>query len=268
MFAEERKNKIIDIVNKQGKIIVPELCDIFGVSASTIRNDLKELEHDNLLKRTHGGAISQSKVRREPLPKASEVRRVKQKEQIAVAANSLVEDGDVIAISSGTTIFEFVKTLTSKKNLTILVNNIQMAAWLEEHTDFTIVLLGGILRNNYHYVVSPIKSELLNLMNIDKTFLSVNGVHEDKGITTSDIETAMNYKRITESSVKTYILCDSSKVGTVTFAKIMDVSETSAIITDTGISQSDKEALSAITDVIVVGEDKEADDVTYNSQEF
>lgn len=252
MFAEERKSKIVDIINKQGKIVVPELCDIFGVSASTIRNDLKELENENLLKRTHGGAISQSKVGREPLPAFSETRMVRQKEKIAQMANSLVEDGDVIAISSGTTAFEFVKTLKNKKDLTIIVNNIQMAAWLEENTEFTIVILGGILRNNYHFVVSPVKSELLEFMNIDKTFLSVNGIHESKGITTPDIETAMNYKSMTESSVKTFILCDSSKVGAVTFAKIMDVKDATAIITDDGIGGEDKEALAAKTEMIIV----------------
>lgn len=251
IFAEERKNKIIEIINKQGKIVVPELCDIFGVSASTIRNDLKALENEKLLRRTHGGAISQSKVGREPLPSMSKNRMVKQKEQIAATANSLVEDGDVIAVSSGTTIFEFVKTLTNKKKLTIILNNIQMAAWLEENTDFTIVILGGILRNNYHFMISPVKSELLDVMNIDKTFLSVNGIHETKGITTPDIETAMNYKRMTDASVKTYILSDSSKVGAVTFAKIMDVAEVEAIITDDGIGEEDQKALSALTEIMI-----------------
>ncbi len=251
IFAEERKNKIIEIINKQGKIVVPELCDIFGVSASTIRNDLKALENENLLKRTHGGAISQSKVGREPLPAMSQNKMVKQKEQIAEIANSLVEDGDVIAVSSGTTIFEFVKTLTNKKNLTIILNNIQMAAWLEENTDFTIVILGGILRNNYHFMISPVKSELLGVMNIDKTFLSVNGIHETKGITTPDIETAMNYKRMTDSSVRTYVLTDSSKIGAVTFAKIMDVADVEAIITDDGIGEEDQKTLSALTEVMI-----------------
>lgn len=251
MFAEERKNKIVELINKQGKIVVPELCDIFGVSASTIRNDLKELETSGLIKRTHGGAISQSKVGRELLPTLSGGRMVEQKMKIAKFANSLVEDGDIIAISSGTTIFEFVKTLINKRNLTIILNDIQIAAWLEENTDFQIVILGGMLRNKYHILASPIKSELLELMNIDKTFISVNGIHITKGITTPDLETAMNYKRMIETSVKTYVLADSSKIGMVTFAKIMDISSASMIITDAGIEKEDIEAISSLTELVI-----------------
>lgn len=251
MYAEERKNKIVEIINKQGKIAVPELSDIFGVSASTIRNDLKELEQEKLLKRTHGGAISQSKVGWEPLPITSEVKMVKQKEKIARIANSLVEDGDVIAVSSGTTAFEFVKSLSNKKNLTVIVNNISIAGWLEEHTDFTIVILGGILRNHYHFVTSPVKMELLEIMNIDKTFLSVNGIHHRKGITTPDLETALNYKSMAQASIKTYIISDSSKLGAVTFAKVMDVSDVAAIITDDGIEKEDKELLEQVTELMI-----------------
>lgn len=250
MFAEERKSQIVELINRQGKIVVPELCDRFGVSPSTIRNDLRELENEHLLKRTHGGAISDTKVSREPSPVSKETQMVVQKEKIAAFASELVEDGDVIAISSGTTTFEFLRRLESKKDLTIIVNNIQMANWLEEHTDFTIVILGGILRNKYHYVVSPIKSELLELLNIDKAFISCNGIHEKRGITTPDIDTAMNYKRLVKASAKTYVLADSSKIDMVTFAKIMDLAEVTAIVTDEGIEAEDYNRLNEVTDVM------------------
>ena len=64
LFAEERKNKILDLLKENNKLIVPELCDYFNVSPATIRNDLRELGNAGLLKRTHGGAISSSKPNR------------------------------------------------------------------------------------------------------------------------------------------------------------------------------------------------------------
>ena len=257
MFAEERKSRIVEIIDRQGKIVVPELCEIFGVSASTIRNDLRELENEKLIRRTHGGAISQSKVGREPLPTSKETKMVSQKEQIAGAANELVEDGDVIAVSSGTTIFSFIKTLQNKKDLTVIVNNVQMAVWLEENTDFMVVILGGILRRKYHYVVSPVKSELLELLNIDKAFLSCNGVQAGSGITTPDIDTAMNYRRLAQSSQKVYVLSDSSKIGTVTFAKILELEDVTAVITDAGIEKTDRETIESAVEVIIAGETEE-----------
>lgn len=251
MFAEERHSKIIELINQVGKVSVNELVDIFKVSPSTIRNDLNELEGKGLLKRTHGGAIKEAKLAKEFLPSLNSTKMVEEKISIANLANTLIDDGDIIALSSGTTIFELVKTLTNKKNLTIILNNIQMASWLEDNTNFHIVVLGGILRNNYHFLVNPAESELLKLMNIDKAFISVNGVSIDKGITTADLDTAMNYKNIINSSLKTYVLSDSSKLDTVSFAKVTDISNINALITDNKIRKELKDDFEKYTNVLI-----------------
>lgn len=251
MFAEERQSKIVELINKRGKVSVNDLVDYFKVSPSTIRNDLNELESKGLLKRTHGGAIKETKLAKEFLPSLSSTKMVEEKISIAKLANTLINDGDIIALSSGTTIFELVKTLTNKKNLTIILNNLQMASWLEENTNFTVVVLGGILRNNYHFLVNPTESELLKLMNIDKAFISVNGVSIEKGITTADLDTAMNYRNMIHSSLKTYVLSDSSKLDTVSFAKVMDISNVTSLITDDKVSKEIKEQFEKYTDVLI-----------------
>ena len=66
---------------------------------------------------------------------------MKQKAEIAAAALNLIEDGDTIAILSGTTTFELVRLLGCKKDLTIILNDSHFATWLEENTDFTIIML-------------------------------------------------------------------------------------------------------------------------------
>ena len=66
LFAEERHNKILQMLRKQKKLLVTDLCEVFGVSPATIRNDLNDLEKRGLLKRTHGGAIAGTKINFEP----------------------------------------------------------------------------------------------------------------------------------------------------------------------------------------------------------
>lgn len=259
MFAEERKSKIIELINSQGKIIVPELCDTFGVSASTIRNDLRELENEHLLTRTHGGAISNTKTSRELLPATKESKMLKQKANISKAAFDLIEDGDTIAIVSGTTSSELVKLLPQKSKLTVILNDIHFASWLEENTDFTLILLGGFIRNHYHSVISPVKSEMLDILNIDKAFVSCNGVTVKNGVTTPNLENALSIQHLLKSSCEIYILSDSSKIGTVTFAKIIDLKDITAVITDDGIEKEDLDVLQAATSVIVAS-DHEAEE--------
>jgi DeoR family fructose operon transcriptional repressor len=251
MFAEERKGKIIELINNRGKIVVPELCDIFGVSASTIRNDLRDLENEHLLTRTHGGAISNTKTSRELLPATKESKMLNQKRSIAREALQLIEDGDTIAITSGTTSGELIKLLPQRKNLTVVLNDIHFASWLEENTDYTIFILGGFVRNKYHSIISPIKSELLGRLNIDKAFVSCNGVTLRNGVTTPNLDNALGIQQVLTSSCEIYVLSDSSKIGTVTFAKISDLQSITALITDDGIEKEDVDSFQSVTNVIV-----------------
>lgn len=254
IFAEERKHRILELLNSQGKIVVPELCDIFGVSASTIRNDLRDLENSNMLKRTHGGAISNTKMSHELLPLVKESKMMKQKAEIAAAALELIQDGDTIAILSGTTTFELVRILGCKKNLTIILNDIHFATWLEENTDFTIIILSGVIRNHYHSVYSPLRNELLDIINIDTVFFSCNGFSIDKGITTPYLESAISVRSVLDASCSRCLMSDSSKIDTVTFAKIADLNEINMLITDNGLAQEELDELSQYTEVIVAPE--------------
>lgn len=254
IFAEERKTQILKLLDSHGKIVVPELCEIFGVSASTIRNDLRDLENAGMLKRTHGGAISSTKMSHELLPMVKKSKMMKQKAEIAAAALELIEDGDTIAILSGTTTFELIRLLDCRKNLTVILNDIHFAAWLEEHTDFTIIMLAGILRNHYHSIFSPVKNEILNIINIDKVFLSCNGFSIQKGITTPYLESAVSVREVLDASCSRYLLSDSSKMDIITFAKIADIREINLLITDSGIASEDLELLQQYTEVLIAPE--------------
>ena len=251
MFAEERNQEIIKIIQQQKKIVVPQLCDYFGVSASTIRNDLRELEKKNLLKRTHGGAIVFSKTGREYLPESKENRMALQKRAIASAALEHIEDGDRIALMTGTTVYELVRRLPEKKNLMIILNDIQFAGWLEQNTDFDILLMGGFLRKKYHYVTSPIPNEMLKMINIDKMFTTCNGITLERGVTNSDFDTAMIAREVMSVSNEKIVLSDSSKIGRVTFTQIAALEQMDELITDEGIEQEDLEAFQRVISVTV-----------------
>ena len=238
-FAEERKQQIIELINKQDKIAVPRLCEMFGVSATTIRKDLKELEEANLLKRTHGGAISITKTSYEALPANKVTIMLPQKRAIARQAIDMIEDGDTVALLTGTTVMELVKLLVEKRDLTVIVNDLKFALYLEQNTDFRIYVLSGLVRNNYDYVTSPIKCELLSILNIDKAFITCNGFTPEVGASTPDLENALKIKEVLACSASTYLLCDSSKIGLVSFAQIVAAKDIDCLITDDGVSEED-----------------------------
>lgn len=246
MFAEERKTAIAEYIHKNKKSTVSELCKIFNVSPATIRNDLNELEQAGLLKRTHGGAIPNIKANYELNSSQKKVEHMKEKEAIAKKALAYVEDGDTIAIDTGTTTLCFARLLVSKKNLTIVTNDIEIAGFLEENTDFGIVLAGGRLRTGFHCCVGPIALKCLEGLRVDKAFVASNSVSVKNGLTTPSIELAQLKTIFTEFADEVILLSDSSKFGRASFVKFADISSIHTIITDSGLPEAQIEELEQI----------------------
>ena len=129
MFAEERQRHIYEHIRKNRRATLVELCEKFGVSPATMRNDLDEIQKQGNIKRTHGGAILVTKTSYEPL-RSDRVEQQEAKSAIARRASEFVENGDTIAIDQGTTTYEMIPFLADKKNITVIVNDIELALTL------------------------------------------------------------------------------------------------------------------------------------------
>ena len=250
LFAEERKNKILQMLTENNKLLVPDLCEYFQVSPATIRNDLRELENCGLLKRTHGGALSNQKTGFELNSHQKEVSQLSEKKSIAKFAVDLVDDGDTIAIDTGTTTLEFAKALISKKNITIVTNDIQIAWHLEQVGHANIILIGGMVRKNFHCTVGPAAVHLLNEFSVDKAFMATNGISLEKGLTTPDMHQAEIKKAMIGIASEVIVLCDSSKFGNNAFVQVAPISVIGQIVTDHNIDSRDLKAFQ-LKDILV-----------------
>ena len=237
IFAEERKHLIVELVNKQIKTTVTQLCEQFNVSPATIRNDLRELEFAGLLKRTHGGAICNKKANYEPNSYQKLVEQIDQKRAIAKAAARYVEQGDTIAIDTGTNTYEFVKEITSVQNLTVVTNDVEIASYLERNSDANVILTGGMMRRDFHCTVGPIALNSLENLNVDRAFISCNGINVKKGVTTPNIDIANIKKALINLGDEVILLADFSKIGKSSFAKFADLDKIDVLITDSGANE-------------------------------
>lgn len=237
IFAEERKHLIVDLINKEVKTTVAELCERFSVSPATIRNDLRELEFAGLLKRTHGGAISNKKASFELNSYQKEVENIDKKIAICKAAAKYVQDGDIIAIDTGTTMFEFAKMIASVRDIKVVTNDLQIAMYLEKFSEIDTILTGGMVRRNFHSTVGPLALESIKGLNVDRSFMAANGVHLTRGITTPNIEQGQVKQGLVASADEVILLADSSKLGKASFVKFADFSQIDLLITDDGVSE-------------------------------
>lgn len=232
LFAEERKKEIIRLLKKNEKVVVPKLCEYFNVSPATIRNDLRELERAGHLKRTHGGAIDISKVGFELNTEEKKVQNLSSKQSIAKKALEFIEDGDIIILDTGTTTLELAKLLRDFRDLTVVVNDIDIARHLEEIDGVNIILIGGTVRKNFHCTVGPLASKILTDLNVDKVFLATNGFTVEKGCTTPDVSQAEIKEIMVNIASEVIVLCDSSKIGKSTFTQFAPTSAIDVLITD------------------------------------
>ncbi len=232
MFAEERKQKILEYVREHKKATVQQLCDTYDVSSATIRNDLRELEGSGLLLRTHGGAILKSKAKFELGTNEKKVLYKAEKADVAEKALEFIEDGDTIILDTGTTTLELARKLGRRKNLTVVTNDLDTALILDEIGIERIVVLGGILRTGFHCTIGGPGREFLDELQADKAFMGVNGFTFEKGASTPDMQHAEIKEAMVASAEKVFLMFDRSKLGRKAFARFAKPEEIDGVIID------------------------------------
>ncbi len=240
MLKGERLYKIVDYINEKKTVTINELCDFLNVSKPTINRDLKILEEEKLITRTHGGAMSLTKgTRFEPIYIVKERERILEKDAIASRASEFIKQGETIYLDSGTTTLALAKKIVGMSNITVITNDLKIAYILCSVNDIELVVLGGQQRKGVYSLLGPFAENTLKILNIDKAFLGADAIDLEKGITNSNIDESNLKKSIIEMSNEVIALTDSSKFGNVCFVKVCDIHEVNSIITDSNISKAE-----------------------------
>nr|WP_321408932.1 transcriptional repressor AgaR [uncultured Carboxylicivirga sp.] len=238
-----RRGLILKILDDRGQVNVHELSEQFNVSEVTIRNDLTQLEHKNLLIRARGGAIKTDKVNLEIKLSDKKIQHSKEKEAIGKRAARLIEDGDTIVLDSGTTTKEVANHLHRFKNLTVITNALNIAAPLAEMEHINIIMPGGVMRKKSLSLVGSIGQNNLKNFFSDKLFIGADGIDAQLGISTPHIEEAALNRTMLKMAKKVILVADSSKFKKRSLAIIGQLTDIDVIVTDRGLAEDDYEKL-------------------------
>jgi DeoR/GlpR family transcriptional regulator of sugar metabolism len=236
--TNERRADILQLLNQNNRVTVNELCEKYGLSEVTIRKDLEILKNRNLLFRIRGGAIRIPSINIDGNDVRVESKRLfyyKQKKAIGKMAASLINENETIIIDSGTTTMEVAKNLHNFQNLTIVTNAIDIALEVSKYNRFSVIMLGGHLRESSLSTVGPLAESVLKVCYCDKLFLGVDSINIDEGISTPNIEEANINQTMITMAKETIAVFDSSKFDKRSFAFIAHVKDIDAIVTDDDI---------------------------------
>jgi DeoR/GlpR family transcriptional regulator of sugar metabolism len=235
-----RQKLILDLINQHQEVAVGDLCERFAVSEMTIRRDLRTLEQGGLLRRTHGGAVSNLGRSYEPplLIRAAENKAAKV--AIGRKAADMVRDGHSIALDVGTTTLEIARALRDRHNLTILTASLpiacEIAATFPLGSDIRLILTGGIVRPGELSMIGDIAITTYSHLYVDVAFIGAGGVHLEEGLTEYNLEDTQVKQALIRTAQEKVLVADSSKFGRATFASIGPLAVIDTIVTDSGIA--------------------------------
>jgi DeoR family transcriptional regulator, fructose operon transcriptional repressor len=243
IFVEERRSRILELLNRKNKASVSELSLEFHIGEATIRRDLTELEQRGQVLRTHGGVIIMDTASRETPFKEREMHNREKKERIAQFIAQFVRNGESIMIDGGTTTRQIARLLRIKRSLFVITNSPAVADEMLGGTDHQIVLSGGLLREVTGVLVGPIAEYTMRQFRVDRVILGMSALVPEEGIFTVNTFEAELKRTMMQCGKEVIVAMDSSKIGKRTLSFVSDFSMIGKLITDDGIGHEDIQKL-------------------------
>ena len=232
MMPTQRRQAILSEVRKASAVSAEDLAGMFGVSVETIRRDLRGLRDAGLLERVYGGAARPAGRSDEGSFSARTGRHVELKRAIAALAASLVEPEDTIVIDVGTTALEVARMLPAAFRGRVLTNSVAAAMALGDRSGIDLLLCGGQVRSGDGACSGAHAEAFFDEFYADKAFLGSGGVHAVAGLTDYYPPEVVVRRTIIAHTAASYVLADSSKLGTIAVHRVCALDSITAVVTD------------------------------------
>ncbi|MFF6793783.1 DeoR/GlpR family DNA-binding transcription regulator [Streptomyces filamentosus] len=230
MLAAERRDHLLGLLARQGKIVAKDVAAELGISEDTVRRDLRDLAGEGLCQRVYGGALPVSPAvvdygaRQTVAPDG--------KRKVAAAAAGLVPPGGAVILDGGTTALAVAHALPHDLDCTVITHSPPVATALLDHPRAEVFLLGGRLFKHSAVTCGAAAVEAAQNVSADLFLLGVTGVHPDEGLTTGDAEDAAMKRALAARAADTYVLASSEKIGTASRFRVLPWEGISGLITD------------------------------------
>ncbi|MER5476043.1 DeoR/GlpR family DNA-binding transcription regulator [Streptomyces sp. NPDC002734] len=230
MLAAERREHLLGLLARTGKIVAKEVAAELHISEDSVRRDLRELAAEGLCQRVYGGALPASPAvvdygaRQAVAPDG--------KRKVASVAAGLVRPGGSVILDGGTTALAVARALPRDLDCAVITHSPTIAAALLEHPRAELFLLGGRVFKHSAVTCGAAAVEAAQNVSADLFLLGVTGVHPEAGLTTGDAEEAAMKRALAARAADTYVLASSEKIGTASQYRVLGWEKVSGLITD------------------------------------
>jgi DeoR/GlpR family transcriptional regulator of sugar metabolism len=229
MLKEERQRLILDRIRRDQKVNLVELSQQITVSYDSIRRDVIELEDKGLLKKVHGGAVSNSYL---PFQTAQGL-GVSSDEftQLIRKAHRLFENNRIILMDGGITNFHLAESLPKNTEITIITNSLPLTTVLNEHPKVEVILLGGTYHKRYQIALGNDTMKQLEYFRPDLYIMGINGINPEAGLTLRHYEESIMKQKMLQMARRVAVCAIEEKLNHIENYKVCDLHEIDTLVT-------------------------------------
>jgi DeoR family transcriptional regulator, fructose operon transcriptional repressor len=253
VLVEERRQKILDLVNERGYVALAELAQVLDASESTIRRDLDYWGQQGVLRRTHGGAMIKDENHGLPALEERLSRELEEKRAIAKIAAARIRDGDAVLLDGGTTTLEVARLLVGRP-LTVVTNSLPIANLFAASRETDLVILGGYVFPRTGVALGPLTVRMMDDIHVQQTILSTGGITA-KGLLNSNMLLVETERQMMRCADEVVVVADHTKLGKQALAFLCELTAIDTLIVDGKATPEQRQLIEAAgVRLLVAGE--------------
>jgi DeoR family glycerol-3-phosphate regulon repressor len=229
--SAQRRERIVELVRRQGFVSIEALAQLFAVTPQTVRRDINALCDQAVLQRHHGGAALASSVENIAYPDR-QVLRIEEKRRIARQVAEHIPDHASLFVNIGTTTEEIAKALLRHQGLRVITNNLNVAALLCGKPDFQVIVAGGVVRARDRGVIGEAAIDLIRQFRVDYGVIGISGIDLDGTLLDFDYQEVRVAQAIIANSRRVYLAADHTKFGRNALVRLGTLEDVDALFTD------------------------------------
>ena len=237
MLAIERRNAILAKLNAEGKVIVTDLSREFDVTEETIRRDLEKLDNEGLATKTYGGAVTIQNLNIDLPFNVRKRANVERKQKIAEKIARMIHDGDYIMLDASSTAIYVAKSITNRKNITLITNSVEILVEFADKSDWKILSTGGSLKKGALSLVGASAERMIRGFHVDLAVCSSKGIVMNMGVTDSNEKDSEIKQAIFGAANRKILAVDSTKFDKISFVHVCELSDIDTVVTDEAPSE-------------------------------
>ena len=249
-MGKQRREEILGRVHKRGYVTVKELTADYGVDSSTIRRDLDTLAGLGLVARSHGGATAPVEPPEVPYDEKVE-RNVAQKRAIARRVARLVPHGSSLLLDSGSTTLEVARALRQHRGMTVVTNDLRVAAEIANQGDVRLIVLGGEVLPTVYTLMSERAVDMVKEFHVDYAVMGADAI-DAQGITNTNSNEVSMKRAMIRAAEHVLVVADSSKFDRSALVRIVGLDAVERIVTDDGLGAATAAAYPTAIDRVPV----------------